>query len=205
MGFEREPLSMDVLQQIAELFDRHGESTFSGLRVEPVSALAHALQCAQLAEWTQAPDELVVAALLHDIGHFIAPASGKDAIDDVHELRALSLLAHDFGPAVIEPVRLYVQAKRYLVARDAGYAATLSGASAHTLALQGGPMSPDEVRLFESLPYASQAVALRRWDDLAKQPGRRTPGLNYYLGLADALRRKPVRDPRCAVGATDIA
>jgi hypothetical protein len=30
-------------------------------------------------------------------------------------------------------------------------------------------------------------VQLRRWDDLAKTPGQRTPPLGYYLGLLDSL------------------
>jgi predicted HD phosphohydrolase len=205
MNFDRHPLTMDVVDQVAELFDRCGHGAYEGLREEPVTALAHALQCAQLAEWAQAPDTLVVAALLHDVGHFIAPASGSDAIDDVHELRALGLLASAFGAAVIEPVRLHVQAKRYLVAIDAQYATALSAASLHTLSLQGGAMSPDELTLFETLPFSSQAVALRRWDDQAKLPGRRTPPLGYYLALADAVRRSAGREPRTSIGAADIA
>ena len=98
---------------------------------------------------------------------------------------------------VIEPICLHVQAKRFLVTVDAGYAAGLSGASAHTLGLQGGAMSPDELHLFKMLPFSSQALALRRWDDLAKQPGRRTPTLGHYLTLADAVRRANPR-PRSA-------
>ena len=188
MNFEP-MLSMDVLDRIVELFHLHGHTVYDGPREEPVTALAHALQCAQLAEWADAPPPLVVAALLHDIGHFIEPAKGSDTIDDVHELRALGLLAPAFGADVIEPVRLHVQAKRYLVTIDARYAQTLTAASAHTLGLQGGAMAPDEVRLFRVLPHAPQALALRRWDDLAKQPGRRTPTLGYYLTLADGVRR----------------
>jgi phosphonate degradation associated HDIG domain protein len=198
-------LSMDVLDQVVELFHLHGHSVYDGLREEPVTALEHALQCAQLAEWADAPPPLVVAALLHDIGHFIAPARGSDAIDDVHELRALGLLVTAFDADVIEPIRLHVQAKRYLVSVDPKYAATLSPASTHTLGLQGGAMSPDELHLFETLPHAAQAVALRRWDDLAKQPGRRTPTLGYYLSLAESVRRSDGRDTRIAIGASDVS
>lgn len=191
------PLTMDVLDQIVELFHLHGHTAYEGLREEPVTALEHALQCAQLAEWAESPAPLVVAALLHDVGHFIEPAAGSDAIDDVHELRALGLLVPAFGADVIEPIRLHVQAKRFLVTVDPGYAAGLSSASMHTLGLQGGAMSPDELRLFKALPFSSQALALRRWDDLAKQPGRPTPTLAYYLALADAVRRDDKR-PRSA-------
>jgi phosphonate degradation associated HDIG domain protein len=198
-------LSLDIVDQIEELFLKHGHLSYEGLRTEPVTALAHAVQCAQLAEWAGAPSALVVASLLHDIGHFIAPDPNADAIDDVHELRALGLLVPEFGPAVIEPIRLHVQAKRYLVTVDAKYADTLSPASTHSLMLQGGPMSPDEVRLFKALPFSAEAVCLRRWDDLAKVPGRRTPSLAYYLTLADAERRSEGGSERRAIGALDVA
>jgi phosphonate degradation associated HDIG domain protein len=196
---------MDIVAQIEELFDIHGHGHYDGAREEPVSARAHALQCAQLAEWADAPEPLVVAALLHDIGHFIAPAAAVDAIDDVHELRALGFLASSFGADVIEPIRLHVQAKRCLVAVDPDYANTLSAASAHTLKLQGGAMSPDEVRLFAALPHAEQALSLRRWDDLAKRPGRMTPSLDYYLLFVDAVRTRPPEAPRTVIGAHDMA
>jgi phosphonate degradation associated HDIG domain protein len=169
---------MDLIRHIEGLFTEHASRAYDGARRESVSALEHALQCAQLAEWAHADASLVAAALLHDIGHFVA-ADG----DDMHELRALPLLAEGFGAYVIEPVRLHVQAKRYLVATDADYFAALSPASVHSLALQGGPMTPGERDAFEALPFAQQAVALRRWDDLSKEPGRVTPTLGYYLTL----------------------
>ncbi|WP_088280031.1 HD domain-containing protein [Ideonella sp. A 288] len=195
---------MDLIEQIDELFARHGGSAYEGRREEPVTALAHALQCAQLAEWAHAPAGLVAAALLHDIGHFVPAAPGTDLVDDVHELRALGLLAGGFGREVLEPIRLHVAAKRYLVATDPLYAATLSPASVHTLALQGGPMSPDEVWMFRKLPGADEALQLRRWDDQAKQPGKRTPPLDYYLGLLDEVRRQPEGDRRQRLGCFGV-
>ncbi len=195
----------DIVHQIEELFDQFGHGHYDGARAEPVSARAHALQCAQLAEWADAPQPLVVAALLHDIGHFIAPDAALDAIDDVHELRALGFLASSFGAEVIEPIRLHVQAKRYLVAVDPPYSQTLSPASVHTLQLQGGPMSPDEVNLFATLPHAAQAVSLRRWDDLAKTPGRLTASLDYYLTLVEAVRTRPFEAPRTVIGAANMS
>jgi phosphonate degradation associated HDIG domain protein len=206
---------LDLLDQIEQLFDTHGHQPYEGRRAESVTALAHALQCAQLAEWAHARPGLVAAALLHDIGHFLTPDVQVDEIDDVHELRALGLLGREFGTEVLEPIRLHVQAKRYLVAVDPGYVAGLSPASVHSLDLQGGPLRDDELRAFEALPYADDAVALRRWDDLAKTPGERTPPLAYYLSLLDNVRLpghheqallqpyQPRRDTRIAIGAID--
>lgn len=179
------PLSID---DIEALFERHGQAAYEGGRREPVSALAHALQCAQLAEWAHADESLVAAAFLHDIGHFVA-AEVDDATDDRHEDIALPLLAARFGPEVLEPIRLHVAAKRWLVATDPAYLATLSPASVHSLALQGGPMDEDEVARFEAMPHAMEAVQLRRWDDLAKTPGLVTPPVGYYLALLATTER----------------
>ena len=179
----------EAIVQIARLFRDHGAQRYDGTRRESVSALAHALQCAQLAEWAGAAPPLVAAALLHDVGHFMVDEVLDDTTDDVHELRALPWLREYFGRDVTEPVRLHVQAKRYLVATDPDYAATLSAASVQSLILQGGAMSPRDASVFIRLPHAADAVALRRWDDLAKIPDRATPSLDYYLALADEVCR----------------
>ena len=195
---------MDAIDQIEQLFERHGSQLYEGQLRESVSALEHSLQTAQLAEWAQADHALVAAALLHDLGHFIDPV-GDDQVDDEHERRAAALLASSFPPAVVEPVRLHVQAKRYLVATDAKYLAGLSSASVHSLALQGGPMSADECRRFEATPYAEDAVLLRRWDDSAKTPGRKTPSLAYYLPLLREFHTgAALKAPRTVVGSLDV-
>jgi phosphonate degradation associated HDIG domain protein len=194
-----------LIERIEALFAQHGAQVYDDARREPVSALEHALQCAQLAEWAHAEPTLVAAALLHDIGHFLDIRPEAHDADDVHEYRALPLLAEGLGPAVIEPIRLHVQAKRYLIAADPGYAATLTPASTHSLALQGGPMSRDEQRSFEVLPFAQQAIALRRWDDLAKEPGKTTPPLAYYLALLDDVRQQPFVDSKIGIGPTSVA
>ncbi len=193
-----------VLQCLAALFADYGDTLYDGSRREAVTALQHALQCAQLAEWAGAPPALVTAALLHDIGHFHEGLAADDRTDDGHELRALPWLGQHFGPAVTEPIRLHVAAKRYLVARDPGYREGLSPASIHSLALQGGPMSPAECAAFDAEPFGADALLLRRWDDAAKEPGRRTPSLAYYLVLAgEALPTDA--PPRTAIAAFDAA
>jgi predicted HD phosphohydrolase len=177
------------IDRLGHMLRSQADVAYDGQRAEAVSALDHALQCAQLAEWAGSPPSLVAAALLHDIGHFADDevVSLGDTVDDEHELRALPLLAQGFGAAVLEPIRLHVAAKRFLVADEPAYRDTLSPASLHSLMLQGGPMSPVERAAFAALPFAHDAVALRRWDDLAKTPGQATPPLDYYLALLDEL------------------
>lgn len=180
---------LQLLDRVATLFAVHGQRLYDDARREPVTALAHALQCAQLAEWADAEPALIAAALLHDVGHFTATEGAQT--DDAHELRALPLLAGAFGPSVLEPIRLHVMAKRYLVSTDRRYAQMLSAASVHSLALQGGPMDAAERAAFEALPFATNAMLLRRWDDAAKEPQRHTPPLAYYLDMLAELMRTP--------------
>jgi len=191
---------MDVVCKIEALFERRGATLYTGERLElreSVSALEHALQCAQLAEWAYADNNQVAAALLHDLGQLMDGAANDELRDDRHELRALHLLrSGGFGPEVLEPIALHVQAKRYLVATDESYREGLSEASRFSLDLQGGPMNAEQCLRFLARPFAAQALQLRRWDDLAKHPGKRTPPLAYYLDLLDDVlreRRQPAR------------
>ena len=170
-----------------------GTCTYPGARRESVSALQHALQCAQLAEWAQAdgrrwsPRRSCTTSAISSWREALAGLS--DETDDRHEHLAIPFLSAAFDAAVTAPVRLHVDAKRYLVHVDPLYAAQLSPASHHSLQLQGGPMDADEARRFAALPHALDAVQLRRWDDQAKQPGRPTPPLAYYLALLDDAER----------------
>lgn len=184
---------MDLIDRIEALFERYGHHSRSGQPVECVTPLAHALQCAQCAEAARAQPELVAAALLHDIGRFVDEAEAGRCADG-HELRAASFLAAGFGRAVTEPIRLHVQAKRYLVGTDARYAAVLTPASLYTLALQGGPMGEAERRRFDEIAFARDALRLRCWDDMAKVPGRSVPPLSHYMALLRVIA-EPARAP----------
>jgi len=144
---------------------------------------------AMLAEAAQASAELVVAALLHDVGHLLhdLPDEAPDeGVDDCHETAGCNYLRKLYPEAVTEPIRLHVPAKRCLCAVEPDYLQQLSEPSMVSLQLQGGPMSDDEVERFMMSPYAEDALRLRRWDDLAKDAERRTPSLAHY---ADLLRR----------------
>ena len=175
---------------IPEIVELLGSRATTWYGQEAVSQLEHALQCAHLAERANEAPETVVAALLHDLGHMLsaerAPVADQDALpakDDLHQFVALPFLRSLFPDAVLEPIKLHVDAKRYLCAVDAGYWADLSPASKHSLELQGGRYDDAQVRGFEDLTFYAEAVRLRRYDDLAKVPGQVTPPLSHYAAL----------------------
>jgi predicted HD phosphohydrolase len=137
---------------------------------EPATLLSHLLQSAQRAADAGLPDSLIVACGLHDIGHawLVCHQGAVLERNDLHEDLGADLLAPLLPPSVVGPVRLHVAAKRYLCAIEPRYHDGLSAGSRHSLAMQGGPMAAAESRDFAALPWAADAVTLRRIDDLAK-------------------------------------
>ncbi len=180
---------MSAADRILEVLETSGAEQYGD---EAVSQLQHALQCAHLAECSGAPDSLAVAALLHDFGHLIHKF-GEDAamrgIDDRHETLGRKYLARWFDEDVTAPIGLHVDAKRYLCATEPAYFDTLSPASVRSLELQGGPFSEAEAAAFIARPHAQDALAVRRWDEQAKDPGAVTPGLERYRSHIEAAIR----------------
>lgn len=173
----------NIVAFIGDIFKRRGADSYLG---EEVTMSEHMLQGAQLAEQANASDELVAAALLHDIGHYtneFPDDALEKGIDNHHDEAGAAVLAAFFPPVVTECVRQHVAAKRYLCATNPDYFARLSAASVHTLSLQGGPMNEDEVATFEENPHLVDIVQVRLWDDEGKQPGLETPEFDYYAPL----------------------
>jgi gamma-butyrobetaine dioxygenase len=174
----------DVIGRLFERMRRYGAGAYLG---EKVSITDHMRQAAHAAERDGAPPALIAAALLHDVAYVVHQSAGDPALDDGHpEIGARFLAAH-FVPAVSEPVRLHVAAKRYLCAVEPGYRSALSPASIRTLAVQGGPYDEAEARAFAAAPFAHDAVRLRRYDDAAKVVGADIPDLEHYRPLLEGL------------------
>lgn len=176
-----------LLASVLKLYCDRGQTQYGG---EAVNQLEHALQCATLAEFSGASPALIAASLLHDLGHLIhhlGEDAAQQSIDDRHEYRAIPVLEQLFPPAVTQPIRLHVAAKRYLCAVNKCYWATLSIASQRSLELQGGPFSEAAAAAFIQQPHAEAAIQLRRWDDLAKVPRQPTPDLAHFVPLLMAL------------------
>jgi gamma-butyrobetaine dioxygenase len=160
---------------------------------EPVSIGAHMRQTAALAEADGAEPNLVVAALLHDVAYIVAPdLSDESTIEVDHAEVGAAWLERWFPQSVSEPVRLHVEAKRYLSLVEPHYASGLSQESARTLTLQGGVMSSTEARRFEADQHFDAAVRLRRWDERGKDPLLAPPPIEHYHDLIQAARaRRP--------------
>ena len=176
-----------IVDHIEDVFSRRGAESYIG---EQVTMSQHMLQTAQCAEQAGANNSQIVAALLHDIGHYkneIPETSLAKGIDNYHEEAGANFLEDYFPISVVEPIRQHVAAKRYLCAVKSDYLELLSPASIHTLNLQGGPMNKEEVREFEKNDYLEQCVKLRYWDEDAKDPKRVHPAFSYYRPLVESL------------------
>jgi len=177
------------LADVEKLFRDHGHIAYAG---EGVTQLEHALQAAQRAENDGAADELVTAALLHDLGHMLNPQGDTPTargIDDQHQYYAIPFIRPIFVTAVVEAIRLHVDAKRALCSLDPAYYEALSEDSKRSLTLQGGIFSREETEAFLARPFAENAMKVRRWDDAAKVAGEETPPLAHYLQIISRCLR----------------
>jgi len=183
-------MSLSV-SDICILFARKGGRAYDG---EPVTQLEHALQTAARAEEAGASPALVTAALLHDLGHLLNDQGDTPTlrgIDDLHQYAALPFLRALFADDVLAPIRMHVDAKRYLCATRPEYFDALSVDSKRSLALQGGTFSAQEAQAFIAAPFAADAVSVRLWDDLAKIAGAATPPLAHFVPAIEAALRRP--------------
>lgn len=168
-----------VFEEILARFLANGHRHYG----ENVTEQEHALQSAAAAEKLGASEDVIVACLLHDYGHLLhdlGETIADHGIDARHEDLGAAMLREKFPDAIVEPVRMHVDAKRYLCTVQPRYLSTLSPASIQSFELQGGLMSDEEVRAFEANPHFSEAVLLRRCDDAAKIVGAPTKSLEDY-------------------------
>lgn len=193
------------LHEIEALFLAKGDRTYAG---DSVTQLEHALQTARHAETSHAGDALIVAALLHDLGHLLDDRSSAGnsytptlaGIDDRHEYVVIPRLVGLFPEAVLAPIRGHVEAKRFLCAMGdtllggtrsgADYLAQLSADSQRSLLLQGGVFTREQAQQFVAQPFAADALRVRVWDDAAKVEGVQTPSLDHYFAI---VRRVTLR------------
>lgn len=181
------PTRETIVAFLADIFTRCGDAEYLG---EPVTMAQHMLQGATIAEAQGLSEEIIVAALLHDIGHFTSEFGTfrmDDTEDRFHEDAGAEVLAAFFPPVVTDCVRYHVAAKRYLCATRPSYFDRLSEASIHSLNLQGGPMSADEVAAFETNPNLSKIIQVRYLDEAGKDPDMITPDFQHFAPMVQRV------------------
>ena len=181
------PTRDTIVAFLGDIFERCGDAEYLG---EPVTMAQHMLQGATLAERQGLEDQVIVAALLHDIGHFTSEFgtfSMKDTEDRFHEEAGAAVLAPFFPSLVTDCVRYHVAAKRYLCATRPAYFDRLSEASIHSLNLQGGPMSAEEVAEFEKNPNLPRIIQVRYLDEAGKDPDMLTPDYWHFAPIVQRV------------------
>ncbi len=180
-------LDRSAWEVIQDIYDYKASGRYG---LSQLNQYAHAVQAAELARLAGSTDALILAALMHDVGHMIHNLGDHPAaagIDDCHEEQGAAWLSQFFGADVTEPVRLHVAAKRYLCATEKGYLKKLSEDSMESLMIQGGPMNHLEIAVFESRPYFHDAVQLRRFDEMAKDPKGPQPRFSEFESIISKL------------------
>ncbi len=186
----------DLINDIDQLFSRQGDLPHDpGLR-DSVTVLQHALQCAQLAEWADADEALVAAALLQATARMLAESNGTP--EDARDARAAAWLADGFDPRLTDLIRLQPEARRYLRATDTAFAAGPAGRAI------ASPMSTAEQLEFDALPHAARALQLARLIEQARAPIPRTPPLDYYLALLEDIQRQYDDSDKVEVGPQTV-
>jgi phosphonate degradation associated HDIG domain protein len=174
---------MSSFVEVKEIFESAKAEEYLG---ENITLVEHMIQCAELAQADKAQPWLIVAALLHDIGHLLVPnpAHAQDSgIDLHHDEVGAEWISQRFPNNIVQVVRLHVDAKKYLVATDSDYLEHLSEASKITLEIQGGVFSESEATEFIQQQYAHEAVQLRKWDDAGKIRGAVATRIEDYADL----------------------
>ena len=184
-----------IVTFLGDIFERRGGEEYLG---EPVTMAQHMLQGATLAERAGAPEVVIVAALLHDIGHFTSEFGTyhpDDVEDRHHEDAGAEVLAPFFPTLVTDCVRYHVAAKRYLCATKPDYFNRLSAASVHTLGLQGGPMNASEVAEFQRNPNLEQIIQVRYLDEAGKHADMKTPPFAHFAPMVQRVVDAHCKDP----------
>ena len=175
------------IEPIIELFEKYGSHDYIG---EDVSQIEHMVQAAMLAEEDNQSVEVVLAALFHDIGHFLqldGEKLGNYGIKNHEKIGSKFLRDHGFKSPIPELVENHVKVKRYRVYKNPKYLDNLSEASKITLKMQGGPMNLKEAKEFENSKYFELSLKIRDYDDLAKVVGKKVKSLDYFRKLSSKL------------------
>ncbi|CRG82742.1 hypothetical protein PISL3812_00087 [Talaromyces islandicus] len=180
-------------QSLVAVLEKYGQSDYIG---ESISQLEHCLQAAHQAQLAGGRDELVLAALLHDIGQIIPLEATKELRMNISRDSAENVgrIGHEsIGAQYLRSIGFSETVCQYLTAVNKSYFDSLSSASQKSLKFQGGPFKGEEFDAFERDPLRDEMVSLRLWDDAAKAVGieASTPRAGSYQDLMVAHLSSP--------------
>lgn len=181
-----------MADQICQLYEKYGDQDYIG---ESMTQIQHAVACASAAEANGESEHMIIAALLHDVGHLLAFESQQELMDNLgvkhHETIGADYLAGlNFHPDIVLLVASHVDAKRYLVSTDTTYLQKLSPASHATLRYQGGIMSEKEIQTFSQDPMLPQKLRLRGYDDASKPIAITRPFASYRDMMTSCIEKQ---------------
>ena len=183
-------IETEIEQQIERAGKAVGFGFFTPYFTEQISIFEHGVQAAWYAEQQGHSEDVILAALLHDIGHCAYGSAqprmkGLGAIN--HDwIGARLALEYGFSHKIALLIGFHVEAKRYLAGKKPAYYEKLSPASKKTLVFQGGAMSPAEQKAFEARPYFTEILQVRTNDEKGKALNFTMPNFSYYQ---DKMRR----------------
>jgi len=160
---------------------------------EGVTQLEHVILAANEAKNNNEENDIIISALLHDIGHQLVKNPLEKMLDNdgnclgivSHEnVGADFLKLHNFNDTVVSYVRNHVAIKRYLCYKDKNYFNNLSESSKQTLLQQNGIMTEEEAKCYENInkDYLENMIKVRKYDDLGKDKNKLI-GLDIFSEL----------------------
>jgi putative nucleotidyltransferase with HDIG domain len=155
------------IEDLINLYNTKGTENYFG---EDVSKREHMIQAAVSAQEGMESEILVLACLLHDIGHLLEKDDmGGLGVTNHGVVGKEYLEKIGMNKKVCKLVNGHVSAKRYLVSIDESYYEKLSDASKKTLEYQGGKMNTMETEAFEKDVDIIEILGVRYHDDNGKK------------------------------------
>lgn len=166
-----------IANEIIELYQNHGDSALTG-------GFDHLMKLAQTAEILGYEEEVVLAALLQDIGQVSLAASGTaESEEDFAEAGADYLREKGFAKRLVRLVESNLESKRYMAFKDEAYYNDLPEQGKALLEKQGGKMYPEEAEAFEKYPLFDTIVSIRKLDREVKNQQLLPADIEHYRNM----------------------
>lgn len=171
------------LNKLKELYVLGNEQYYG----DNLTKTQHMLQCATLAKKNEENDEIILACLLHDVGHFLEEDDMDGyGVKDNGKIGAKYLKELGFNKNICKLVEKHTDAKRYLVTKKLNnYYDKLSEVSKKTFEYQGGKMSSEELKKMDRNNRLMDIIKVRQYGDRAKNPNKGPYKIETFVPLLE--------------------